>query len=137
VEEFKMAKVQNMTIGEFLNNEKQSDFMKRAAVHFNKNHITYKVIGGTVFIFFAGGFDTVALANEAFDKKAKSIYFGEFLGVAKWMIVGKGGWDTVNKTLKEDFDGAKRSFFQYLLIFALLYGYPFALDIIESMFQEG
>lgn len=76
--------------------------------------------------------DTVPTINE----KAKELYFGKFIGVAKWIIAGKGGWDTLNKALKEDFEGAKKCFIQYLVIFCILLALPIALDFIEVFFRS-
>lgn len=69
------------------------------------------------------------------DDKAKELY-KRFISIAKWVIAGKGGWDTINKMLKEDFEGAKKSFLQYLIIFAILIGLPKALEFVEAFFND-
>lgn len=81
------------------------------------------------------GFDHEVFAATGLEDKAKELYFGKFLGVAKWIIIGKGGWDTVNKMLNEDFDGAKRGFIKYLVIFAILFGLPYGLDQVQEVFS--
>src|SRR5690606_25778005 len=93
---------------------------------------TCLIAGALVF----GIIDPASAATATLDEKAKDLYFKKFLGIDKWIIVGKGGWDTVNKTIKEDFDGAKKSFLQYLLVFGILYALPFGLDQVESVFSE-
>ena len=61
-----------------------------------------------------------------------ALYFDKFIGVIKWVIVGKGGWESVSRMLKEDFNGAKRSLIQYVILFALLLGLPYGLNEIEN-----
>lgn len=74
-------------------------------------------------------------ASTGLDEKAKVAY-AKFIEIAKWIVAGRGGWETINKMLKEDFDGAKKSFFSYLTIFAILIGLPRALDFIESFLSD-
>lgn len=98
----------------------------------NIKRIVFKtclLVGGFMF------FGDIAFA-ESLDEKAKQIYFEKFLGIAKWIIIGKGGWDIVSKALKEDFDGAKRSVIQYIVVFATLLGLPWMLNQIEDIFKE-
>lgn len=92
------------------------------------------VVAGIVFYFTM---DTTVFASSGIEDKARSIYFDKFIGIAKWVIIGKGGWDIVTRTLKEDFDGAKRSILQYMMIFAVLMGLPWGLGMIEDVFAEG
>ncbi len=82
------------------------------------------------------GLEVDAFASTELDVKAKNFYFDKFLGVVKWIIVGKGGWETVSKGLKEDFEGAKKAFIQYMMIFAALYLLPVGLNLIEDFFQD-
>jgi hypothetical protein len=89
------------------------------------------IAGGTILLV-----PDIALANSGIDAEARNIYFGEFIGIAKWIIVIKGGWDTLNRTLKEDFDGAKKSFLQYLIVFAILLGLPTGLEKIQGIFER-
>lgn len=67
--------------------------------------------------------------------KAERFYFGTFMNIAKWVIIIKGGWDVIAKTLKEDFEGAKKSVVQYLVVFAVLMGLPYALEMVEDIFS--
>lgn len=90
-------------------------------------------IAGTIFYFTMDA--TVFAAG--IEAKAEELYFDKFIGIAKWVIIGKGGWDIVTKTLKEDFDGAKRSILQYMMIFAVLMGLPWGLTMVEDIFKEA
>ena len=82
-------------------------------------------------VFF--NLDDLAHASDI-TRKAERFYFGTFMTIAKWVIIIKGGWDIVTKTLKEDFEGAKRSVVQYLMVFAVLMGLPYALEMVEDLF---
>lgn len=77
--------------------------------------------------------DTTVYASNLTDK-AEGFYFGTFMNIAKWVIIIKGGWDIIAKTLKEDFEGAKKSIVQYLVVFAVLMGLPWALEMVEEIF---
>ncbi|MFP7199665.1 hypothetical protein SFC08_01710 [Lysinibacillus halotolerans] len=100
---------------------------------------TFKIIG---LIALTGaayfGLDSFIYAAGVggIDEKAERLYFDTFIRIAKWVIIAKGGWDIVAKTLKEDFDGAKRSILQYMMIFAVLMGLPWGLGIVEDIFKE-
>lgn len=76
----------------------------------------------------------VALAS-GFTERAEKFYFDTFMMLAKWIIIIKGGWDVIAKTLKEDFEGAKKSIIQYLVVFVVLMGLPHALDLVEEIFS--
>lgn len=91
------------------------------------------MFGGLVIF----NFPEFVFANDGLDTVARKFYFDNFIGIAKWIIVGKGGWDIVSRTMKEDFDGAKRGILQYMLIFAVLMGLPWALEQVEVIFQEA
>jgi hypothetical protein len=88
------------------------------------------LVTGAMFL----GADHFALADTPIDEKASELYFGKFIGIAKWIIIGKGGWDTMHKMLQEDFVGAKKCVLQYLIIFAILLGLPSALTQVENLF---
>ncbi|WP_172369547.1 hypothetical protein [Sporosarcina jiandibaonis] len=90
---------------------------------------------GLAAALFTFGLDGVAFADTVIDEEARKLYYGEFIGIAKWILVGKGGWDVVHKALKDDFEGAKKSFLQYLICFAALMGLPWALGKVESIFS--
>lgn len=78
--------------------------------------------------------DVTAYANN-FTAKAEDFYFGTFMNIAKWVIIIKGGWDVIAKALKEDFEGAKKSVVQYLVVFSVLMGLPWALEMVEDIFS--
>ena len=89
------------------------------------------LITGTILL---GVDQTVFAAGGSLDEKMTTLYYGKFIGIAQIIIAGKGGFDTIAKVLRDDFDGAKKGFMQYLLAFAVLMGLPKALDFIETLF---
>lgn len=89
------------------------------------------ILMGSVVYF---NLNDVALASS-FTDRAEGFYFGTFMTLAKWIIIVKGGWDIIAKTLKEDFEGAKKSVVQYMVVFAVLMGLPHALNFVEDFFQ--
>lgn len=91
------------------------------------------VLMGAVFYF---NLDDLALAAD-FTKKAEKLYFDKFMSLAKWVIIIKGGWDIISKTLKEDFEGAKKCIVQYMVVFITLMGLPHALNFVEDFFKGG
>lgn len=85
------------------------------------------------------GIETVAFAEVpggSIDERGRELYYGPFISIASGIIAFKGGWDTLHKVLKEDFEGAKRSFLQYLIAFAGLLSLPKALEYVESLFTR-
>lgn len=61
----------------------------------------------------------VANGNWDIDKQGYEIY-RQLLGIGKWVIVVKGGWDVVRSTLSNDYDKAKKGFISYVLAYIFL-----------------
>lgn len=91
-------------------------------------------IGAITGIILVGMEMDVSAAGMGIDEKAKQL-FDKFLWIAKWVIALKGGVDTLNKALKEDFEGAKRSAIQYLLVYGIIIALPIGLDFVETFFE--
>lgn len=81
------------------------------------------------------GVESTVFASSLIDVKADALY-KKFIKLAALIIAFKGGWDILNKALKEDFDGAKRISLQYLIVFALILGLPMGLKAVEGLFAE-
>lgn len=120
------------------------DFMKNDFVienkissHIKRNKRFYKIVGvATGVSLLIIGTPNIAFAEiTSIDVRARDLYYGKLLKFGKWAIILKGGWDTINKAIKEDFDGAKRSFFSYAVVFAILMGFPWVLDEVEDVFS--
>jgi hypothetical protein len=132
-----MRKIQTMTISGFMNGAYKNDdgMIKKFTLHLERNHIAYKVIGTTLIIFVAGGLDGSALASSGIDEGAKKIYY-KMVNIGKWVIICKGGWDTIQSTVQGDFDSAKKRFISYLLVYLILLGLPWAMDEVDNLFNE-
>jgi hypothetical protein len=121
------------SVGDFLSGQ-QTQVSKFAKVerHFKKYGTVYKIAGVTVVVLLSGGH---ALAASAIDVPAKKLYY-EIVNLGKWVIVFKGGIDTIKSIGNGDFDGAKKSFFSYLLTYLLLLGLPYGMDKVDEVFHS-
>ncbi|QVY63007.1 hypothetical protein [Cytobacillus gottheilii] len=126
----KNKKVQTMSVREFLRNEPA----RPAPSHFEKYGVVYKVVGATVVILIAGGGFDYALAASAIDAGAQSLYY-EIIGIGKWVIVFKGGFDAIKSVGNGDFDSAKKTFFSHVLVYLMLLGLPYAMDKVDDVFH--
>lgn len=132
-----MAYSQTMTIKEFMRGThhlQNDDMLSKLSAHFKKHKIAYRIVGTTIFIFVMSA-DIAFAASTGIDAGGRKIYT-KLLGLAKWVIIIKGGWDIINSTIKGDFDFAKKSFFSYLLVYVILLGLPWALNQVDSVFKD-
>lgn len=104
--------------------------------HVERNKMIYQVAGITLVIMLNASGVAFADTTSVLDAKAKAIYFGKLIGFGKWAIIIKAGWDTINKTIREDFDGAKRSFLSYLMVYVLLWALPWSMDQVGDLFKS-
>lgn len=124
--------MENINFHDFMDRNYKSN---KIISHIKRNKKTYKVIGiAAGAMLFIIDTPDVAFATTSIDAKARKLYYGKMLSFAKWALILKGSWDTINKTLKEDFDGAKRSFFSYSVVFGIILGLPRIMDEIEDVF---
>lgn len=100
--------------------------------HVERHKVVYRVGAAVIVLFLVC--DVTAFADSALDAKANALYKGKLLGIGKWAIIIKGGWTTIHKTIQEDFDGAKKSFFQYLLVYMFLLAFPWAMNEMDGVF---
>lgn len=119
-------KVHSYSIKEFMNK-------KEAKPKVNKG----KVITGTICLTTAFLLvpDQVAEASTGIDASARNIY-SKLLNVGKWIIIIKGGIDTINNSVKGDFDSAKKSFLSYLIVYLVLNALPWAMDEVDNVFRQ-
>jgi hypothetical protein len=128
-------KEQRMSIKEFLNGREPETFSSIVKRHLDKYGIVYKVVGATVIILVAGGGFDSAFASSGIEAGAEKLY-AKLLSVGKWIIIFKGGFDTIKNMANGDFDSAKKGFVGYLLVYLLLFGLPWAMDEIDMIFKE-
>ena len=132
-------KTETMSISEFLHGKETEPFSAKVERHFKKYGMVYKVAGVTAVILISaiplGGGAVTAFASSGIDVEAAKLY-KELIGIGKWIIVFKGGFDTLKMIGNGDFDSAKKSFFGYLLTYLFLLGLPYGLDKVDQVFAS-
>ncbi|MGM0882576.1 MAG: hypothetical protein ACQEXQ_16235 [Bacillota bacterium] len=109
--------------------------------HIERNKVAYRIGATTLIVLFAGGLDIIAHAAAAVDPSTASIDEGarkiyrKLISVGKWVIIIKGGFDTINSTVQGDFIQARKSFLAYLLVYIILLGLPWAFGQVEILFE--
>lgn len=125
-------KTEVLSIGEFFHREKEP-FALKVERHFKKYGMIYKVAGVTIILLTGIGSDV--FASSGIDKEANKLYT-ELLGIGKWIIIFKGGFDTLKSIGNGDFDSAKKSFFGYLLTYLFLLALPYGMEKIDTVFRH-
>jgi hypothetical protein len=125
-------RTESMSISEFMNGPKAEPFSAKVERHFKKYGMVYKVAGVTAILVMSGD---VAFAASGIDTEARKLY-RELIGIGKWIIVFKGGFDILKMIGSGDLDSAKKSFFGYLLTYLLLLGLPYGLDKVDDIFNS-
>lgn len=128
-----MRKIKSMSIRQFLHGEVDASFTQKAKKYITNNKSFYVTIAGATIFFLFTGMDGVEAASEI-DTKARSIY-DKLIGIGKWVIVFKGALEMIQNLTSGNFQEAKAKFLQYLLIFIMLLGLPWAMDEVESLFK--
>lgn len=135
-----MRKVQTVgSIGDFMKNELKAvmpeESAKMKVIRFldENQSIIYGGVGLSLVLVF--GIDGTVFASTGIDKAANGIY-DKLLNVGKWVIVIKGGIETIKSVSSSDLQGAQKNFLQYLLIYGLLWALPWAMTEVEKMFID-
>jgi hypothetical protein len=125
-------KVQTVgSISEFLH-QKEEPFSVKAERHFKKYGVVYKAAGVTIILLASGG---TALASSGIEIGAEKLY-AKLLSVGKWVIIFKGGFDIIKNMASGDFDSAKKGFLSYLVVYIFLFGLPWAMNEVDTIFRE-
>lgn len=106
----------------------------KVVIHVKANKEIYFRVGGvlvSVLIFHSGS----GFTGNGLDYKAYKLY-KKLIRIGKWIIVFKGGWETISSVLSGDMAESKKQFLMYTLIYVILLGLPFALDQAEQVFGE-
>src|SRR5574342_1210989 len=89
-------KTESMSISEFLHGKAPEPFSAKVERHFKKYGMVYKIAGVTTLILISaiplGGGSVTAFASSGIDIEARKLY-RELIGLGKWVIVFKGGFD--------------------------------------------
>ncbi|WP_211750079.1 hypothetical protein [Paenibacillus sp. Marseille-Q4541] len=131
-----MVKTETIPFNQFFNNNSEDEIKNTLVEHLNKYKIVYRIIGTTIIIFASGIIDPSAFAApNGIDIGGARIY-EKLVGLGKWVIIFKGGWDTIQNTIKGDFDMAKRAFLQYLMVYIILLALPWSLKQVDTVFSD-
>lgn len=122
-----MRKTERINFGEFVRGDYQRP------THWQRHGFKYQVAGSAVILLVTGA--DISFAASAIDAKANVLYY-KILDVGKWIIIFKGGIDTIKSVGAGDFDGAKKHFFSYLLVYLLLLAFPFGMDEVDKLFAD-
>jgi hypothetical protein len=128
-------KTEVMSIGEFLHSNQAPTTREAIKRHLDKYGIVYKIVGTTVVLFISGGALETAFASGGIEAGAEKLYT-KLLSVGKWVLIFKGGFDTIKNMASGDMDSAKKGFIGYLLVYLLLLGLPWAMDEIDGIYKE-
>lgn len=132
--------MQTMTISEFMSGDyKNETITVKVTRHYDKYKVVYRIGAVTLAVLVIGTADFSSIAEAAdisnIDAKANEVY-KKLVKVGKWIIIGKGGVDTIKSISNGDAEGAKKYAFSYLMIFLLLLAMPWAYEMIEDLFEE-
>lgn len=88
-------------------------------------------IGLTTFVMFTD----VTFAASSIDTAANAIY-RKLLNIGKWVIIIKGGIDTIQNAVQGDLQSAKKNFLGYLLVYVVLWALPWGLKQVDILFSD-
>jgi hypothetical protein len=121
---------ERMSIKEFYARDFKAEKIERKKKVYKvaiKAGLTTTILLSTPHIGFAAGTGIDVGATKLYDK---------ILLVGKWIIIVKGAIDTINNTAQGDFASAKKSFLSYLIIYLILKAFPWAMNEVDSMFND-
>ncbi|WP_366160525.1 hypothetical protein ABXS71_16715 [Bacillus infantis] len=131
-----MKKIQSMSVREFMSRPASVDnHPSKISRHLEKYGPVYRIAGSSIIFLMAGGGISTLAAGSVIDAKANVIYY-KLVDIGKWIIIFKGAMDTIKAAGNGDFDGAKKSFFAYLLVYLLLLGLPYGFNEIDKLFSD-
>lgn len=133
-----MKKTVKMSIQEFLNGyQKEEALSIKILNHFKKYGLVYKIIGSTIIILtVGGGFDYAFAAGASGVDVAMNKIYMKVVSIGKWIIIIKGGIDTIKSAGDGDFPAAKKHFFSHLIVYLCLLGLPWGMDQVDQAFKE-
>lgn len=129
-----MKRKEVMSISDFMSRDFKEEF-RIAKVKRNKNITKVTLVCGLTITIFLSGFD-YAGATSGIDAGARKIY-SKLLTVGKWVIIIKGGMESIQRLVEGDHSAARKSFLSYLLVYVILQGFPWAMDEVDKVFQDG
>lgn len=79
--------------------------------------------------------DVSFAAGTGIDVGAEKIY-KKLVNIGKWVIIVKGGIDTIKTVADGDLPSAKKNFLGYGVTYAILWGLPWMMAEIEKLFDD-
>jgi hypothetical protein len=101
--------------------------------HLDRNKIKYRIVGTAIILFL--GFVDVSYASTGIDVGAMKLY-KRIINVGKWIIIIKGGIDTIKSGVDGDYPGVKTKLLGYGLTYASLWALPWLFGEIDKLFGE-
>jgi hypothetical protein len=124
-----------MSIPDFVRNGwREESTIRSFIVHLERHKIKYRIIG-TVIILFLGFTDVSFASGTGIDVGAEKIY-KKLINVGKWVIIVKGGIDTIKSVADGDHPAAKKNFLGYVVTYAILWALPWALSEVDKLFEN-
>jgi hypothetical protein len=120
-------------LSEFMRREKKTSVIVIDLHDHLKTKKKYYYAAGVTLILV--GLPDIASASTGIDAGARKIY-DKLLLVGKWVIIIKGGIDTIGAITNGDVDSAKKKFLGYLLAYAALQALPWGMDQVDLLFKE-
>jgi hypothetical protein len=90
---------------------------------------------GLTFVLLTALPDVSFAAGTGIDVGAEKIY-KKLLNVGKWVIIVKGGMDTIKSVADGDLPSAKKNFLGYVVTYAILWALPWALGEVDKLFEN-
>jgi hypothetical protein len=76
-----------------------------------------------------------AVSGTGIDAGANAIY-RKLINVGKWVIIVKGGIETIKNAADGDFQSVKKNFLGYGVTYGILWALPWMMAEIERLFTE-
>jgi hypothetical protein len=138
-----MQRIERINFKEFLSGEYNEKQLKIKRIKEIKRKRMYQIVfvSGATIILISTGMNLLTpdavFAADGFDginEKANFLY-RKLLLVGKWIIIVKGGINTINHMIQEDFGAAKRGFLTYLVVYLILHSLPWAMGEVDNLFN--
>lgn len=98
-----------------------------------KKETIIKIAGITILMLVA--LPGTSHAATGIDVVADKLY-KKLLNVGKWIIILKGGIDTIQNAVQGDLQASKKNFLGYLLVYVVLWGLPWGLKQVDTLFAD-
>lgn len=92
-------------------------------------------IAGITLMLLVGIPGVTHAAGTGIDVAAEKIY-RKLMNVGKWVIVIKGGIDTIQSAVNGDLQASKKNFLGYLFVYIILWALPWGLKQVDVMFAD-